>query len=113
MKKFLTLLVLSFSALAWSQGTGSIVGALTDKDYNNEPLAFANVFIKGTSNGTTSDMDGLYELKDLEVGTYTVVFSFVGYETVEIDGVVVEANKVTTVNVPLGASAATLDEVVT
>lgn len=112
MKKFLTVVLICFSAFAYSQGTGSIVGKLTDKDYNDEPLAFANVFIKGTSNGTTSDMDGLYELKDIEAGTYTVVFSFVGYETVEIPDVVVEANKVTTVNVPLGASAATLDEVV-
>ncbi len=112
MNKFSTLIFLFFSAFTFAQGTGSIVGTLTDKDFNNEPLAFANVVIKGTSTGTTSDFDGLYELENVEAGTYTLTFSFVGYETVEISNIIVEANKVTTINVPLGASAATLDEVV-
>jgi len=85
---------------------------LTDKEFNNEPLAFANVIIKEQNTGTTSDFDGLYALEDLPVGTYTIIYSFVGYETVEIDNITVEQDKVTTVNVPMGASAATLEEVV-
>jgi len=111
MKKYFTLLVFSFTAICFSQGTGSIVGALTDKDYNNEPLPFANIFISGSTKGTTSDFDGLYKLEDLATGTYSVAYSFVGYETVTIDSILVETNKVTTVNVPMGASAAALDEV--
>ncbi len=111
MRKYISLLLLILTTGAVAQ-TGSIVGSLTDKDFNNEPLAFANVVIKGTSTGTTSDFDGLYALENIAPGTYTIVYSFVGYETVEIDGVVVEANKVTTVNVPMGASAAALDEVI-
>ena len=100
------------SLAAVGQTTGSIVGLLTDKEFNNEPLAFANVIIKGQNTGTTSDFDGLYALEDLPVGTYTIIYSFVGYETVEIDNITVEQDKVTTVNVPMGASAATLEEVV-
>ncbi len=111
MTKFFTLLLFGFTAICFSQGTGSIVGALTDKDYNNEPLAFANVFINGSTKGTTSDFDGLYAIEDLPVGTYSVVYSFVGYETVTIDDILVETNKATTMNVPMGASAAALDEV--
>lgn len=112
MRTFLTILLLSVASITFAQQTGSIVGKLTDKDYNNEPLPFANVIIKDTATGTTSDFDGLYALENLEVGTYTIVYSFVGYESVEIDNIAVEANKVTTVNVPMGASAAALDEVV-
>ena len=112
MKRFFTVFFLAFITLSNAQNTGSIVGKLTDKDYNNEPLPFANVLIKDSEKGTTSDFDGLYELKNVAPGTYTVVYSFVGYETVEIDNVTVETNKVTTINVPLGASAAALDEVV-
>ena len=104
--------LLLLSAISFGQGTGSIVGKLTDKDYNNEPLPFANVIIKGTSTGTTSDFDGLYSLENVTPGSYTLVFSFVGYETVEIPNVEVLAEKVTTINVPMGASAAALDEVV-
>ncbi len=93
--------------------TGSIVGKLTDRELNDEPLAFANVLIKGTTTGTTSDFDGLYEISGLEPGTYTVVFSYLGYETVEIPNVAVEAGKVTSVNVPMSASSGfALEEVV-
>ena len=111
MKQFFILL--SFFAITFvqAQNTGSIVGKLTDKEFNNEPLPFANVLIKGTTKGTTSDADGLYEIDNLDPGKYTVVFSFVGYETIEIETEVV-AGKVTTVNVPMGASAAALDEII-
>ncbi|WP_242130809.1 TonB-dependent receptor [Aestuariivivens marinum] len=105
---FIALLTVSFSN---AQDTGSIVGKLTDKEYNNEPLAFANVLIKGTTKGTTSDFDGLYGFESLAPGTYILQFSFVGYETQEIPTEVV-VGKITQVNVIMGASAASLDEVV-
>ncbi len=104
--------MLFVTVITFGQTTGSIVGKLTDKDSNDQPLPFANVIITGTSIGVTSDFDGLYNIENVPVGIYTVSYSFVGYETVEIPNVKVEANKVTSVNVPMGASAATLDEVV-
>ena len=111
MKTLFKTLFLLITSITFAQ-SGSIVGQLTDTDYNNEPLPFANVFLKGTSTGVTSDIDGLYSLENIEPGTYTVVYSYVGYETVEIPDVQVTANKVTNINVPMGASAAALDEVV-
>ncbi|NJB71132.1 outer membrane receptor protein involved in Fe transport [Saonia flava] len=112
--KYFLVLVLSIVALNLSaQETGSIVGKLIDKEVNDEPLAFANVLIKGTTKGTTSDFDGLYEIAGLEPGTYTVVYSYLGYETVEIPDVEVVAGKVTTIDIPLSASSGVaLDEVV-
>lgn len=111
MRQILFVIAFLGLTLGYAQNTGSIVGKLIDKEYNDEPLAFANILIKGTATGTTSDFDGLYEFADLAPGTYTLVFSFVGYETKEIEAEVV-AGKVTTVNVPMGANAASLDEVV-
>ncbi|MFG6685042.1 TonB-dependent receptor domain-containing protein [Mariniflexile sp. HNIBRBA6329] len=111
MKKLTLLFLLFIATISYGQNTGSVVGKLTDKEYNDEPLAFANVLIKGTTKGTTSDIDGLYKIENLEAGSYTVIFSFVGYETQEIP-VTIVANKVTEVNVPMGASAASLSEVV-
>ena len=113
MNKFLVLIAFLLTSIVNAQETtGSIAGKLTDREMNGEPLPFANVTIKGTSKGTTSDYDGLYVLDKIEPGTYTVVFSFVGYETLEIPNVKVVADKVTEINTGLGASAATLDEVV-
>lgn len=111
MKKTILLLLLFTATISYGQNTGSVVGKLTDKEYDDEPLAFANVLIKGTTKGTTSDFDGLYSIENLRPGTYTVIFSFIGYETQQIP-VTVVANKVTEVNVPMGASAASLSEVV-
>ena len=111
MKNLILTLFLVFGITSFAQQTGSVVGKLTDKEMSDEPLAFANILIKGTIKGTTSDYDGLYALEDLEPGTYTLVFSFVGYETQEIEAVV-EPGKVTTINVPMGANAAALDEIV-
>ncbi|WP_034042734.1 TonB-dependent receptor [Wocania ichthyoenteri] len=111
MRKIILLFILFITTFSYAQSTGSVIGKLTDKEYNNEPLAFANVLIKGTTTGTTSDFDGLYTFENLDTGTYTLVFSFVGYETQEIS-VDVIAGKATEVNVVMSASAATLDEVV-
>ena len=100
-----------FSAIVWGQ-TGTIEGVLSDKEVNNEPLPFANVVIKGTTKGATTDFDGKYIIENIPVGTYDVEFSFVGYEPVTVPGVKVEANKFTNVSTALGASAAALDEVI-
>ncbi len=109
---FLSLLCLAAMHLS-AQETGSIAGTITDKEVNNEPLPFANILIKGTTKGTTSDFDGLYEVADLEPGTYTVVYSFVGYETVELPNIAVEAGKVTTIDLGMAANeGVSLDEVV-
>ncbi|WP_121666983.1 TonB-dependent receptor [Mesonia aquimarina] len=110
--RILTLLFLSMLAsVSYSQETGALKGSLADKETDNQPLPFANVVIKGTSKGTTTDFDGLYEIKNVEPGTYTIVFSFVGYETKEIPDVVIKAGETTTLNGSLGSSAAALDAV--
>ncbi len=97
--------------LGYSQDNGSVVGVLSDKEVNNEPLPFATVQLQGTTKGTTTDFDGLYQIENVEPGSYVLVFSFVGYETLEVP-VTVESDKVTTVNAGLSATAAALDEVV-
>ncbi|MFS4492974.1 TonB-dependent receptor domain-containing protein [Maribacter sp. 2308TA10-17] len=105
MRKLLIGLLLLATAQITAQETGSIVGKLTDTDFNDEPLAFANILIDGTTKGTTSDFDGLYEIANLEPGMYTVVYSFLGYETITKADVVVEAGKSTTIDVGLSAAA--------
>lgn len=115
MRRILIFALLVFSPLAihaQNTETGSIAGKLSDKEMQGEPLPFANVILKGSTKGATTDMDGLFSLDNLEPGNYTVVFSFLGYETLEVPNVQVVANKVTEINTDLGSSAASLDEVV-
>lgn len=105
MRRILIGLLLLATVQITAQETGSIVGNLTDKDYNNEPLAFANILIDGTTKGTTSDFDGLYEITDLDPGIYTVIYSFLGYGTITKVDVIVEALKSTSIDVSLSAAA--------
>lgn len=108
----LTLLILSMAMQAQNESTGTIAGKLSDNEVPGQPLPFANVIIKETNKGTTSDFDGLFSLENIEPGTYTIEFSFIGYETLQIPNIEVVAGKVTEINTGLGASAAALDEVV-
>lgn len=101
---------LLISVLGFAQGKGTITGTLTDKDLNNESLPFANVVIKGTTTGVTTDETGKYSLS-IEAGTYTVQFSFLGYETIE-EKVEVKAGETVTINKALGSGNYQLQDVV-
>ncbi|MEE9362589.1 MAG: TonB-dependent receptor [Cellulophaga sp.] len=96
-----------------AQENGQIVGKLLDKEVTNEPLAFANILIKGTTIGTTSDFDGLYELNNIAPGNYTLIFSYLGYASVEKESIAVISGQETTINITMVSSeGVALDEVV-
>lgn len=99
-----------FGTVALLGQQGVLAGTINDGEFN-DVLPFANVLIKGTETGTTSDFDGKYIL-ELDEGTYTVVFSYVGYETKEITGVQISAGQETVVDVTLNPAANQLEEVV-
>lgn len=112
MRKILTIIALCCLGITFAQETGTIAGKLLDKEANNQPLPFANVVVQGTAKGASTDFDGLFEIPDVPVGTYTLEFRFTGYQTVEVPNVLVEANKIAVVDATLGASAAELEAVV-
>ena len=59
---------------------GAIKGKIVDS--NGEPVIGANVKVKGTTNGTITDIDGNFALNNVSGGTLTI--SFIGYKTLEI-----------------------------
>lgn len=56
----------------------SIKGTVTDKRLN-DPIIGASVLVEGTSNGTITDMDGNFSLKNVSKGNVLVV-SYIGYQ---------------------------------
>ena len=74
-----------FSAFAgtggvqWAQQANTVEGIVTDA--NGEPIIGASIVIKGTTNGTITDLDGKFSLSD---ATGTLVISYIGYKTQEI-----------------------------
>lgn len=82
----------------------TVKGTITDAK-SGEALPGVNVLVKGTSRGTTTDVEGHYRV-DVQ-NQDVLVFSFIGYETQEV---AVNAMKV--IDVLLAESLHTLDEVV-
>jgi outer membrane cobalamin receptor len=67
-------------ASAAAQDPASLRGYVRAAD-TGETLLQANVVVKGTSRGTATNNDGYYTLRGLTPDTYTVVFSYVGFQT--------------------------------
>ena len=106
-KHLLNFIFILFTSLIFSQ-SGKVTGLIMDGEYD-EPMAFANVIVKGSTIGTTTDFDGKYSL-DLEPGEYTLTFSFVGYQTIEVSEVLIKSDEVEQVDVTLSTN--TLDEII-
>ena len=104
---FLFLLVAVFTGVAQQKGT--IRGVVKDAR-TGEALPGVNIQVKGTLLGTSTDTDGAYFL-ELAPGDYTLVFSFIGYKTVE-KGVSVAAGQTVTVNLEMEEDVLHLSEIV-
>ena len=96
-------LILFACASAYAQGL-TVKGTVVDG--NGEPLIGASVMVKGSTNGTATDIDGNYTLSNVAKDA-TLEFRYVGYssKTVEVKGQ-------TTINVTLTEDSAVLDDLV-
>ena len=91
-------MILVLPAIVMAQGT--IVGKVTDGE-TGEPLRGATVFVEAVKKGAYSDTKGAYRVKGVPAGTYTLKFTYVGYDAKIVENVVVNKDKTTTVNVVL------------
>uniref|UniRef100_UPI004048DE25 carboxypeptidase-like regulatory domain-containing protein n=4 Tax=Flavobacterium sp. TaxID=239 RepID=UPI004048DE25 len=108
MKLRFLLLSLFFATAMFAQN-GTVSGTILDKEFNNEPLPFANIVIKGTKQGTSTDENGKYSIS-LKPGNYTIVIGYLGYETKEIP-FTIKANEKKIINYTLEASGVQLQDI--
>lgn len=108
--KFTILIFFISTAFLVAQNNGTINGTISDKDMKNEPLAFANVSIKGTTEGTTTDAQGKYSLKTT-AGNKILVISYLGYETLEVP-VLLQTNEIIIINKTIGSGNVKLEDIV-
>lgn len=78
----------------------------TVKDNNGEPVIGANVSVKGTTNGTITDVDGNFSLENISDNDI-IVISYIGYTSQEI-----KAGKQTSLKIILKEDTQAIDEVV-
>lgn len=68
-----------FSAAA--QGTSTVTGTVLDKD---GAVIGATVVVKNTTNGTATDIDGNFTLKNVDAQKGVLVVTYVGYQPQEV-----------------------------
>lgn len=103
------LALLGLSAQATAQ-KGTLTGVVLDAE-NGEELIMVNVYIPELSTGGVTDMSGRYAI-DLDPGTYTVEYSFITHQKQIVSDVVIEAGRVTEIDILMAGKNEELDEVV-
>jgi outer membrane receptor protein involved in Fe transport len=102
---------LAVAPSAHSQNVGRVAGTVTDA-VTGEALPGVNVVIVGTTQGSATGADGGYYILNIPPGRYDLRASMIGYESMLVEGVVVNAGRTTTVNFQLPEEALMGEELV-
>ena len=105
MKKYILTLCLALIGLSMMAQNITVSGVVTSKT-DGEPLIGATVRVKGTNQGTATDIDGNYTLPNVAKNA-TLIFNYVGFaeRSLPVGGQ-------TTVNAALTETTSALDELV-
>ncbi len=98
LKNFLALFFfIGLSMQGFAQNTGNISGVITEEG-TDETLPGVNVRIVGTNFGSATDLDGRYNIRNIRPGEYTIELTFIGFQVVQVTGIVVVAGETTEIN---------------
>ena len=92
-----------------SAQTGGIKGVITDAE-TGETLIGVNILITGTSFGAATGLDGDYEIDNIRPGEYSVRITYIGFETILLTAIKVEAGEFTELNYKLKSKVFTSGE---
>ena len=88
---------------------GTIRGFVSDKN-SGEPIMFCNVTIDGTSFGSQTDLNGMYNLSQIPSGDHKIVVTFVGYEKYT-KNISINNGEILNLNIELNSSTVKIDEI--
>lgn len=104
MKKSVVLAFFLYLRLSFVLAQSVIKGTVVDAQ-SGETLIGCHVFIQGTTMGVTTDMDGNFVIRNVKPGKYTLVASYVSYDSRTVEVVVPASGEV---NVPIQLNPATI-----
>ncbi len=97
---------------AFAAAVGQIKGQITDET-TGEPIIGASVLVVGTNRGAMTDVDGRYTIGQLDPGTYTLRVSSIGYNTFEVQEILVKSDLTTEQDVAISPTEAQLEKTIT
>ena len=78
----------------------NITGKVTDK-FSNEELVGVIIDVEGTDVSVFTDINGVYTLKNLESGKYTLNIKYISYKETVVEDINIEASSTENVNIQL------------
>ena len=109
MKKLSFLLLLLLTTVNLFAQKGNIRGFVYEKE-SGEPVMFCNVFLEGTTIGTATDINGMYNISKVNAGNYILVATYIGYDTTKAD-ISLRGEQILTQNLEIREAAVKLNEV--
>ncbi len=96
-------------ASAQTAGKGRVEGKVVDAKAN-EGLPGANVVIKGTYYGGSSNIDGIVKIENVNPGSYTIEVTLLGYRVVQFTNIKVEAGQTARITAKMEETVLALDK---
>ncbi|MBI5022226.1 MAG: TonB-dependent receptor [Ignavibacteriales bacterium] len=114
MKSYNIFLTILFTIASFAQQhKGNITGKVVDSK-TMEPVPSVHIVVIEKSNiGTASDLEGIFKINDIDVGTYSLRISAVGYSTQVITNIVTTTGRATPILIKLDETVVELGEVTT
>lgn len=109
MKKIAFFLFISVLTITTFAQKGTIRGFVYDKG-NSEPIIFTNVYLKGTSYGSPTDINGYFTITQIPPGTYELMITYLGYDTLR-ETITIKAGELISKKYYLEKGARTINEV--
>ncbi|NNJ55240.1 MAG: TonB-dependent receptor [Bacteroidia bacterium] len=104
------IVILSFPAV-YGQNKQNIKGRILDRD-SKAPLFGVTVKIQDQTGGAITDEQGFFKIQGIDVGRYTLVISYIGYEDIVLPNIIVSSGKETYLPVEMIETAAGLSTIV-
>ena len=74
-----SLFLILFSSTLFAQKKSTISGQVIDS-VTGEPVFYVNVFLENTTEGTTTDAEGFFSIRNIPPGIYNLIVQHIGYE---------------------------------
>ena len=109
-KAIILFVLLIYSSVLLKAQFANVRGFVYSKD-NGEPALFTNVYLKGTTMGCATDINGFFNITKVKPGAYTLVATYLGYDTI-FENITVTADQIFSKKYYLSKSSIQLIEVV-
>ncbi len=94
MKRLLFVVILGLITLGSFAQDGTIRGFVYEEG-SGEPVIFTNVYLKGTTHGASTDVNGYFSITQVPPGDYTLTITYLGFDTIS-ENITVRPNELIT-----------------